>query len=98
MPLADFQLLLLNELLAKYCTPNRGPNPGVQHLGHPLRLIGRHFISKIPPREGNKPVVRRCVVCSKNKLRKETTYYCEPCNAPFCVLGCFKTYHTKKRF
>ncbi|KAG8299763.1 hypothetical protein J6590_093131 [Homalodisca vitripennis] len=41
-------------------------------------------------------ILGRCVVCTRNGLRKETIYVCETCTArPNLHLDtCFKTYHT----
>ena len=36
-----------------------------------------------------------CRICTKNKKRKETRYFCAACEdlPPLCVVECFKAYH-----
>lgn len=96
--LADFQLELIGEIFEKHNNLNKSITIGRAHVSNPLRLTGRHFINKIPTEEGNKQKVRRCAVCSKNKVRKETSYYCKDCNAPLCVIPCFEIYHSKRNY
>lgn len=37
---------------------------------------------------------RRCVVCVKRRLRKDTSYFCPECpGQPALCTGCFKVYH-----
>ncbi|PNF29671.1 PiggyBac transposable element-derived protein 4 [Cryptotermes secundus] len=38
---------------------------------------------------------RRCRVCSQNKKRKMTFYYCEKCDVALCVADCFRRWHTR---
>jgi hypothetical protein len=42
-----------------------------------LRLTERHFISKLPPSEKKARPRRRCVVCQKQRKRKDTLYWCD---------------------
>lgn len=57
------------------------------------RLQGRHF-----QYQGN--TRRRCVVCYKKGLRRDTPYYCKTCTSkPAIHVGeCFEAYHTKLDF
>ena len=63
-----------------------GPAP------HPLpplaRLTERHFPGRLP-RQTN------CIVCSRKRGRKTTTFCCKQCNLPMCATPCFELYHTK---
>ena len=52
-----------------------------------------HFPVKIPPTLKNKTVPRRCDNCKP--ARKESSYLCEACQIPLCVL-CFGPYHRKQ--
>lgn len=69
-----------------------------------LRLIGKHFISHIPPNPVKKEPRRRCAVCCSKqgadgkKIRKETRTWCEVCNVALCMEPCFKVYHTQESF
>ena len=62
------------------------------------RLIERHFPERIPPTEKKARPIKRCVVCYKNKRRKETVFWCPECEAALCVKECFKEFHTKLNF
>ena len=66
--------------------PSRLPGPG--------RLIGRHFPVEIPPTAKRAGKYKRCDVCSRNALRKETKFTCDVCEVPLCAAPCFKIYHT----
>lgn len=42
---------------------------------------------------------KRCRVCYRKKIRRETRYECVSCKVPLCVKGnCFMVYHSKKRY
>ena len=41
---------------------------------------------------------KRCVVCYKNNIKKETVFWCPECEAALCVEECFKAFHTKLNF
>ena len=41
---------------------------------------------------------KRCALCSANKIRKDTRYYCKDCDVGLCVVPCFEYYHTKTDF
>ncbi|KAJ8953424.1 hypothetical protein NQ318_023542 [Aromia moschata] len=87
------------EIEKRKCIVNYNQNMGVQPRtsvtrpmsGHyPPRLIERHFPSMYPRlQRNNKHVSKRCVVCSTHKIRRETSYTCQKCNVPLCVVGCF---------
>lgn len=68
------------------------------------RLSARHFPEKIPATEKKLNPTRKCKVCvdkgkaDGNKIRRETRYYCAPCNVPLCVPQCFATFHTKASY
>ncbi|UYV64933.1 hypothetical protein LAZ67_3002496 [Cordylochernes scorpioides] len=71
--------------------------------GSSERLIGKHFLTKIPA-TGKATIQRRCKVCSDKgkrasgkRVRKDTSYMCETCLVPLCISDCFKAFHTKER-
>ena len=41
---------------------------------------------------------RRCRVCSRNKKRKPTSYFCQSCNIPLCRTPCYAIYHSKQKY
>ena len=67
----------------------RVTGPAVRALPPQARLTERHFPGRV--------VQSNCVVCSgkKGRGRKTTTYKCQQCNLPMCVVPCFELYHTK---
>ena len=58
------------------------------------RLLGRHFRVELPPTEKRAKTYKRCMVCSRENIRKETRFICEICEVPLCAAPCFKVYHT----
>ena len=73
-----------------------------------VRLIERHFPSRIPVSGKKKNPARLCVVCNQGtgkrkspgdgRFRKETTYCCVACGVSLCVVPCFELYHTKRDY
>ena len=63
------------------------------------RITGRHFIERIPPTNKERPQ-KRCRVCWKNNVRRETRYYCPQCPSlpGLCLEDCFKKYHTSVKY
>ncbi|KAL7637886.1 UNVERIFIED_CONTAM: hypothetical protein RMT77_011498 [Armadillidium vulgare] len=65
------------------------------------RLVGYHFSQKIPA-EGKpkKKTKKRCLVCYKHGIRKDTTYQCKTCtdHPGLCPDECFELYHTKVQY
>jgi hypothetical protein len=81
--------------------PSHGPHGSVTSS----RLIGRHFVDRIPSTQKKTMVTRVCKVCADTtkrqtgkRGRKETAYYCPDCNIPLCYHPCFKKYHTLKDY
>ena len=60
------------------------------------RLKGRHF-AVIPATEKTEKPQKRCVVCWKWKVRKESSYQCGQCDdrPGLCPAPCFMISHTK---
>lgn len=99
LPLIDFQLQLVKQLLENHRKVKTGFVGGRRNEESPLRLIERHFLAVTEQRnEQNKLVPRCCVVCSKNRKHKETTFRCPECDVALCVAPCFEQYHTLKNF
>lgn len=101
IPLLQYTLTLVKEIVAKYQieTPRASTSGTQENNNLPFRLTERHFISMYPTNEkSRKPHPKRCIVCSKRGIRKETRYMCKNCDVPLCVLPCFEKYHTKKTF
>ncbi|XP_046679535.1 uncharacterized protein LOC124366956 isoform X3 [Homalodisca vitripennis] len=63
-----------------------------------LRLIQRHFPEYVPPTEKKAGPSRRCIVCSKRNVRRESRYQCSDCDIGLCAAPCFKVFHTEKNY
>ena len=94
-------LLSFRQLLVKEILELRAQNLPVyrsrgrpSRLPGPRRLIGRHFPVEITPTSTRAKKYKRCDVCSRNALRKETKFMCDICEVPLCAAPCFKIYHT----
>ena len=61
------------------------------------RLSGRHFPELIPPTPMKQKPQKRCVVCTRNKRRKESIYQCGDCpeKPGLCAAPCFRLFHTQ---
>lgn len=93
------------ELVETASADEPGPSSGPHFVGKGTRLIGRHFLEKIPSSEKKEKVSRVCKVCADRtkaatgqRGRKETVYYCPDCNVPLCYHPCFKIFHTRKNY
>ena len=103
--------LLTTSLTTATYTKNKIPVP---IDNSPLRLTGRHFITKIESVPGaiNKYPVRKCVVCNFTpkqlnrkghrglKLQlKYSLYCCRICGGvTLCISPCFEIFHTVNNF
>ncbi|KAJ8927974.1 hypothetical protein NQ314_019500 [Rhamnusium bicolor] len=99
IPLLQFQIKLIKEIVEKYqkFKPRASSSKNIGQDA-PMRLVARHFPSHVEKNEKkNKLMAKRCVVCRKHKIRKETTYKCAQCNVPLCIFKCFEKYHTQKK-
>lgn len=59
------------------------------------RLSERHFPEFIPSTVQKRRPVKRCVLCHKRKIRKESRYMCKDCSVGLCIVPCFKEFHTE---
>ena len=63
------------------------------------RLMGgfdRHQLIEFPATEKKNLPQRRCRMCYKNGIRKDTKVYCKECRVPLCAKICFSAYHSRK--
>ncbi|XP_056424470.1 protein lin-9 homolog isoform X2 [Hyla sarda] len=62
----------------------------------PRIVPGQHFPSEVPPTGKKGRSQKRCRVCSKRGIRKDTIYQCDTCPVKpgLCMKDCFRVYHT----
>ena len=60
------------------------------------RLYERHFPDKIPPGPTGRNSPKKCRVCSKDGVRRDTRFHCAQCPSQpgLCIGGCFRRYHS----
>ncbi|XP_078045556.1 piggyBac transposable element-derived protein 4 isoform X2 [Augochlora pura] len=93
--MSDYHLALITELLKQYSEP-REYNTGTSSV-NVMRFKERHFPALYnSDKTKRKNPMRRCIVCSKDKKRSSTRYYCKQCKVGLCVVPCFEMYHTKQ--
>ncbi|UYV67812.1 K02A2.6-like [Cordylochernes scorpioides] len=102
MPLREYHLAIMERLMEEAGTEILDEQPSAS--GSSERLIGKHFLTKIPA-TGKTTIQKRCKVCSDKgkrssgkRVRKDTSYMCETCLVPLCIADCFKAFHTKERY
>lgn len=82
----NFRLAVLEKILPEVNTAK--PNPVKQVASHfPVKIEGKN--------ESGRVLRKRCKVCWKNKVRKDSSYHCTVCpDAPgLCIGKCFEEYH-----
>jgi len=86
--LIDFRDSVINKLIYNH-------SPKIVTSTHKSNKQGLHVISSVPRNIKNRPIRKRCVICTKNKKRVEKTYYCDECpdKPGLCLDTCFKIYH-----
>lgn len=90
---------IISGLLRKYFTPaeNFHLKTKRSRKKFPLCVKLRCFPKRIPPTVKKCHPTKRCVLCKENKLCKQTSYFCNECNVPLCIIPCFELFHTTKR-
>ena len=58
----------------------------------------QHQQATFPATDKRKYPQRRCRVCKKNGIRKDTRIFCKKCKVPLCPTPCFALYHSRKSF
>ncbi|CAH2319774.1 Hypothetical predicted protein [Pelobates cultripes] len=94
-PFLDFMLKILSDILFTHA-----PNPPSLESDDVQRLFGKHFPSRIPPTPCKKSPQRKCRVCYKKGVRKDSSYYCPSCPSlpALCITNCYKVYHTELNY
>ncbi|XP_060862212.1 piggyBac transposable element-derived protein 4-like [Metopolophium dirhodum] len=95
-PLADFQLTLIRQIMDRYKSTVKSPKLYRKKDDELLQGKKKHFLSEVQSTAQGKFARRRCVICSINKKRKDTKYFCKECKVGLCAVPCFELYHKNK--
>ena len=82
-------------------TPTPTPPRLAPKCDPPGRLDGKlknHKLVHIPPTKKDKTPTRRCRVCIRKNIKKETRFVCAHCGVPLHPEGCYTQYHTLKHY
>ncbi|KAL6419513.1 hypothetical protein ACFW04_011346 [Cataglyphis niger] len=97
--IAAFHLELIRQILEKYRKENLRQSGQRSEDKYPFRLIDRHFPAiYTSTKTTRKSALRKCIVCSKNGVQRQTHYQCKICDVGLCVCPCFETFHTKLHY
>uniref|UniRef100_A0A0N5BQU6 DDE_Tnp_1_7 domain-containing protein n=1 Tax=Strongyloides papillosus TaxID=174720 RepID=A0A0N5BQU6_STREA len=86
IPLREFREEIIKDLLKKETPPPK------EIRKRPLF----HCLLKFEKLRGSKVTQRkRCIICAKSNIRRDTSYYCGACynDPPLCIKNCFSNYH-----
>lgn len=91
----DFQEAIVTELIY-----HEGSAPENIYSDAVGRLHGRHFPYVITPSETGRRRQKRCRVCSRTGVRRDTRYCCPQCPSEpgLCIGDCFRRYHTAVQY
>ena len=82
LSLLEFRMKLISSMIELYGNDNKryrkGGRPSLTE--NPFRLIERHFPTYVPATDKKMNAQRRCVVCKKGGVRKDTRYQCLRCD------------------
>jgi hypothetical protein len=82
-------------------TPTPTPPKRAPKSDPPGRLDGKlkdHKLVHIPPTKKDKTPTRRCRVCIRENIKKETRFVCAHCGVPLNSEGCYTRYQTLKHY
>jgi hypothetical protein len=82
-------------------TPTPTPPKRAPKNDPPGRLDGKlnnHKLVHIPPTKKDKTPTRKCRVCVRKNIKKETRFLCVQCGVPLHPEGCYTRYHTLKHY
>jgi len=82
-------------------TPTPTPTKRAPKNDPPGRLDGKlknHKVVHIPHTKNDKTPTRKCRVCVRRYIKKETRFLCAQCGGPLHPEGCYTRYHTLKKY
>ena len=85
------------EVIARLIFENRNVDLEIPREENNIRLTERHFLSQVPETASKRKPQKRCKVCYKKGVCKDSRYHCSSCpsNPGLCYFPCFELYHTK---
>ena len=91
-PFLGFQREVIEALIFE-----TGADMEIPREEHVIRLTERHFVSPVPETASKQKPQKRCRVCYKKKVRKDSRYHFPNCpsNPGLWYYPCFELYHTK---
>uniref|UniRef100_A0A667ZA88 PiggyBac transposable element-derived protein domain-containing protein n=1 Tax=Myripristis murdjan TaxID=586833 RepID=A0A667ZA88_9TELE len=94
-----FQISLFNAFVIYKAKNPQGKSPYNTDPGRRLdRNIANHALVPILPTPKKQHPTRRCRVCSRKGLRRETSYCCAGCGVPLYFGECYTLYHSKAHY
>ena len=75
--------------------PKRAPKKPPGRLDEKIK---NHTLIHIPATMKDKMPTRKCRVCVRNNIRKETRFLCAQCGVPLHLESCYTRYHTLKHY
>ena len=86
-----FRETQIEQLFQTYRTEESKPKKRSRPNKHNVvRLVERHFPNMIAATFTQAHPLRRCAVCSANKIRKDIRYHCKDCDMGLCFAPCFE--------
>ncbi|KAM3940653.1 LOW QUALITY PROTEIN: piggyBac transposable element-derived protein 4-like [Leptodactylus fuscus] len=89
----DFQEVVIKNILFR---DQEGTVPSTSGSEAPCIVPGQHFPGEVPQTSKKGKNQKRCRVCAKRGIRKDTIYQCDTCpeKPGLCMKECFRIYHT----
>ena len=61
-------------------------------------LKGHKIVHVLPTKKKKVGAMRKCRICAKHGVIKETSVICANCGVALCKTPCFNSYHTKRNY
>lgn len=91
----DFMVKLIESMIETFKVNEEKELDINRNYFMPTRINAQHYPVLIEPTERKADPRRRCFICSKNNIRKDTRYICKECDIGLCAAPCFAIFHKK---